>query len=697
MIIFKSLTIKNFMSVGNITQGIKFSNDLTLVLGENLDLGANGSRNGTGKTTIVNALSYGLYGNALTKIKLGNLINKTNEKGMVVSVEFSKNGIDYKIERGRKPNILKLFIGDQEIDDSAQGDNRETQKTIEDILGLSHEMFKHIVALNTHTEPFLNMKVSDQRDVIEELLGITILSEKASVLKDLIKDKKDSIKQENFRISAIKESNKRIEQQIVGLEQKHKLWNKAQLDNVDVMYTKITTLENNINDVELEISMQKDLEIYNTKHSKLSELNRTITSLVQKHGTWDSTLDKDLSNIANAIEKLNSIDIEQEMKSHKDLEEFKNQEIAKLEINRLIASNSNDVSRTKILIEALSGEIALLIKHTCHTCGQEIHDDKQSEILNSKESKMTELKNAIDGLYITQDELKVEYGNLPQLEKPSMYYNSLEEALNHKHSLETLNTQLITKNQEVNPYVGQLEELTKDVADIDVGDKPNTFYNSLEEALNHKHSLETLNTQMETRANEMNPYTEQIESTKTDALQEINYDSINEDTSTLEHQDFLLKLLTDKDSYVRKQIISQNLSFLNSKLSHYISIIGLRHLIEFKDDLSVEITDLGKDYDFDNLSRGEKNRVILSLSWAFRDVWENLYSPINLLFVDEVIDSGMDDAGVENSLTILKSMAREQNKSVWLISHKNELISRVNTVLNVVKENGFTSFETQSQ
>ena len=697
MIIFKSLTIKNFMSVGNITQGIKFSNDLTLVLGENLDLGANGSRNGTGKTTIVNALSYGLYGNALTKIKLGNLINKTNEKGMVVSVEFSKNGIDYKIERGRKPNILKLFIGDQEIDDSAQGDNRETQKTIEDILGLSHEMFKHIVALNTHTEPFLNMKVSDQRDVIEELLGITILSEKASVLKDLIKDKKDSIKQENFRISAIKESNKRIEQQIVGLEQKHKLWNKAQLDDVDVMYTKITTLENNINDVELEITMQKDLEIYNTKHSKLSELNRTITSLVQKHGTWDSTLDKDLSNIATAIEKLNSIDIEQEMKSHKDLEEFKNQEIAKLEINRLIASNSNDVSRTKILIETLSGEIALLIKHTCHTCGQEIHDDKQSEILNSKESTMAELKNAIDGLYITQDELKVEYDNFPQLEKPSMYYNSLEEALNHKHSLETLNTQLITKNQEVNPYVGQLEELTKDVADIDVGDKPNTFYNSLEEALNHKHSLETLNTQMETRANEMNPYTEQIESTKTDALQEINYNSINEDTSTLEHQDFLLKLLTDKDSYVRKQIISQNLSFLNSKLSHYISIIGLRHLIEFKDDLSVEITDLGKDYDFDNLSRGEKNRVILSLSWAFRDVWENLYSPINLLFVDEVIDSGMDDAGVENSLTILKSMAREQNKSVWLISHKNELISRVNTVLNVVKENGFTSFETQSQ
>ena len=90
MLQIKDLTIKNFMSVGNVTQAVAFDNDLTLVLGENLDLGANGSRNGTGKTTIVNALSYALYGNALTRIKLGNLINKTNDKDMLVSVDFAR-------------------------------------------------------------------------------------------------------------------------------------------------------------------------------------------------------------------------------------------------------------------------------------------------------------------------------------------------------------------------------------------------------------------------------------------------------------------------------------------------------------------------------------------------------------------------------------------------------------------------------
>jgi len=86
MIQIKNLTVKNFMSVGAATQAINFDrNDLTLVLGENLDLGGDGSRNGTGKTTIINALSYALYGQALSNIRKDNLVNKTNGKNMLVS------------------------------------------------------------------------------------------------------------------------------------------------------------------------------------------------------------------------------------------------------------------------------------------------------------------------------------------------------------------------------------------------------------------------------------------------------------------------------------------------------------------------------------------------------------------------------------------------------------------------------------
>jgi DNA repair exonuclease SbcCD ATPase subunit len=149
------------MSVGNQTQAVDFNKEqLTLVLGENLDQGGddNGSRNGTGKTTIINALSYALYGVALTNIKRNNLINKTNSKGMLVSLEFEKDGIDYRIERGRSPNILKFYINNQEQEmlDESQGDSRKTQADINDLLGMSHDMFKHVVALNTYTEPFLS-------------------------------------------------------------------------------------------------------------------------------------------------------------------------------------------------------------------------------------------------------------------------------------------------------------------------------------------------------------------------------------------------------------------------------------------------------------------------------------------------------------------------------------------------------------
>ena len=181
---------------------------------------------------------------------------------------------------------------------------------------------------------------------------------------------------------------------------------------------------------------------------------------------------------------------------------------------------------------------------------------------------------------------------------------------------------------------------------------------------------------------------------ETTAVQEITRDSINELTRVQQHQEFLLKLLTNKDSFIRKRIIDQNLAYLNTRLEQYLNAIGLPHTVVFQNDLSVEIQELGRDLDFDNLSRGERNRLILSLSWAFRDVWESLYQPINLLFIDELVDSGMDSAGVENSMAVLKRMSRERNKSIWLVSHKDELIGRVNNVLKVIKENGFTSYDT---
>jgi ABC-type multidrug transport system ATPase subunit len=227
-----------------------------------------------------------------------------------------------------------------------------------------------------------------------------------------------------------------------------------------------------------------------------------------------------------------------------------------------------------------------------------------------------------------------------------------------------------------------------------LGPRPETFYDKESDAIHHQASVDNLITRLAAKLDDADPYAEQIVEMQSTAVEEVTYDVINELTNVKEHQEFLLKLLTNKDSFIRKRIIDQNLSYLNARLGQYLDRIGLPHTIKFNNDLTTSITELGRDLDFDNLSRGERNRLILSLSWAFRDVWESLYQPINLLFIDELVDSGMDSSGVENSLAILKKMSRESNKSIWLVSHKDELSGRVNNTLHVVKENGFTSYNT---
>ncbi|MNV30334.1 hypothetical protein D3C71_1215980 [compost metagenome] len=125
--------------------------------------------------------------------------------------------------------------------------------------------------------------------------------------------------------------------------------------------------------------------------------------------------------------------------------------------------------------------------------------------------------------------------------------------------------------------------------------------------------------------------------------------------------------------------------------------LQLPHEVEFKSDLSVEITQLGKDFDFEQLSNGEANRLILSLAWAFRDVWESMNHKLNLMIIDELVDSGMDGSGTDSALEILKEMCRVNGKNIFLISHKDGLETRVDRVAIVQKENNFTTYVSFSE
>ena len=583
MIKIKDLTVRNFMSVGNQTQAVDFDREqLTLVLGENLDQGGDdsGSRNGTGKTTIINALSYALYGKALTNIRANNLINKTNSKGMLVTLHFEKSNVNYRVERGRGPNLLKFYVNDQEqeMTDESQGDSRKTQEFINNLLDMSHDMFKHIVALNTYTEPFLSMRQNDQRAIIEQLLGITILSEKADALKEKNKQTKDAITEETLKINAIQTANEKIQ--------------------------------------------------------------TTIDSLGRTQRAWLSKKDQDCTKLQLGITELEKLDIDEELESHEKLSNWTQHNNSILALRKELGTLEPALERANKASNKLVKDIAELEDATCYTCGQELHADKKAEIAGLKDK---------------------------ELDDATAYA------------------------QEINAKVIDVMKALEEIGDIN--GKPTTFYESAKEAYDHRQNVDSLKQTLANKQDDVDPYQSQIDELNNTAMQDIDWTPVNELTDYKEHQDFLLKLLTNKDSFIRKKIIDQNLAYLNNRLTYYLDKLGLPHQVVFQNDLAVEITQLGQDLDFDNLSRGERNRLILGMSFAFRDVWESLYQKINLMFIDELIDSGMDTAGVENALSVLKKMGREGDKNVYLISHKDELVGRVNYVMKVIKENGFTSYE----
>jgi len=687
MIQVKNIKLRNFMSFGNVEQSVELHNqDLTLILGENIDLGGSdaGSKNGVGKSTIFQGISYALFGTAINSIKRDNLINRTNEKNMSVTIEFAVRGIDYKIIRSRKPNSLKFFVNNKEqsSEDDSQGDSRETQDAIERVLCMSNTMFNHIVGLNSYTTPFLSLKVAEQREVIEQLLGITLLSEKANAIKELIKQTKDSITAEDYRIRGIDESNKRIREQIDSLKRRQVLWQKKYDSDMLFLTTNYETLS--AVDIEAELLAHKDLAIYVEKKKQ----NDAYQSILARQTQWRNKNSTELAELERNLAERSHIDIDAELRAHRDLSAWVVKSANMTSLQKLIDRCVADEKREQKVIDKLKAEVAELRAHKCYACGQDFHDDNHETVLAAKERALQEA--ALQAL-ATNTQWLENTDALRALEplgdRPVTHYATESEAVRHSSELEALHAKIDAKRAEIDPYSEQLAEQTE----VKLGARPTTLYATEQEAVAHKTKVANLEQQIVTKSEEADPYSEQIAEMEGGAIQVVDYASIDELNRILKHQEYLLDLLTNKKSFVRKRIIEQNLSYLNSRLSHYLDRMGLPHQVVFQNDLSVEITELGRDLDFDNLSRGERNRLILGLSFAFRDVFENLFSPINLLMIDELIDNGMDAVGVDNAVAVLKDFVRRRNKSVWLVSHKEELVSRIDKILTVVKENGFTT------
>lgn len=567
---FQAVHLKNFLSFGNNLTEIDLTYfGSTLIVGENMDANSN---NGAGKTTIINAITYALFNKPFDNISLQRLINSTNNtKNTLMEVRlFLRKGDDeYEIYRcrGETFNIQILCNGEDVTLDSVVGND----KFVQEIIGMSYELFTKIIIFSGNSTPFLMLPVSQQRAQIEELFNITLLTEKAVILKEKIKQTESDINVQEALIKQQENAVKVYLKQLKEAEERVKRW-------INEKWDKIEALKSSMDDVK-----DVDMDYERTLHETIKDLQKELA-----------------------------------------------------QVNSEITLMSRDKNALDKEVAAMEKELEHLLEAKCPYCLQEYAGAEQ---------KLEEKKTLYEETKAKHLELVVELG-VKSGEKKDL-----------EHDLHTV--------------------------------KSEVKFASIEKALQVAATAASAAQRIKELESAENPHVEALEALKKTAAVEVDYDDLNALKKELDHQQFLLKLLTDKNSFIRRRIINQTIPFLNGRLNTYTKELGLQHIVKFDDDMSCTVSEYGRELDFGNLSSGEKKRVNMSLSLAFRDVLHHLHSKVNCLFIDE-IDASLDNSGVEAVFKLLKTKTRDDGLGLWIISHRPEAVGRFDRNMIVRKENGFS-------
>ncbi len=279
MITFQKIKWKNFLSTGDHFSEIDFTKN-----GTNLIVGTNG----TGKSTVLDALTFSLFNKPFRKINKSQLINATNEKDCLVEVEFNINGKEYLVRRSIKPNLFEIEVNGQKM--HKQADDRAMQKILEEnILKVNYKSFTQIVILGSSAfVPFMQLSGSNRREVIEDLLDIRIFSAMNSIIKDKIRKQKEEIQVLDLKKDNIKDKLQMQEKFIEQLDNRGKENIKGKkvkintlIEETDKYVTTNEELQSEVNDLTKEqekvTGSSKKLRSLNNLKGKLSQKVATIT------------------------------------------------------------------------------------------------------------------------------------------------------------------------------------------------------------------------------------------------------------------------------------------------------------------------------------------------------------------------------------------------------------------------------------
>ena len=566
MILFETIRWKNFLSTGNHFTEISFNEHATTLIVGN---------NGAGKSTVLDALTFSLFGKPFRKINKAQLINTANEKDALVEVEFTINETEWKVRRGIKPNIFEIHRNGNCLDQFANANDQ--QKWLEqNVLKMNYKSFTQIVILGSSTfVPFMQLTATNRREVIEDLLDIKIFSSMNSIIKDKIRH----IREESRTLELKKES----------------LNDKVQMQN---------------NFIE---------EIEQQGKTRIEDNKQKITNLFSESDDYvaeNEALENDVSDLTKSQEMLTG--------SKEKLRELGN----------LKGKISQKVS-------TITKEHKFFTKHTvCPTCTQDIDEEFRLNKIADAQSKAKELKSGYTQL---EEAIKEEE------EREHQFLTVSKEITNLTHGISKNNTRISGCQRQVRDLESEIQTITEQLADR------NTEHEKLE---SFKKGLDE------------------------------TYESLATKNDTVRYYDFSYGLL--KDGGVKSKIIKKYLPLINQQINRYLQImdfyINFTLDEEFNETVQSPIHD---NFSYSSFSEGEKMRIDLALLFTWREVarFKNSVNT-NLLILDEIFDSSLDEFGTEYFTKIIRFVIQDAN--VFIISHKTGMDDKFDSVLKFEKVKGFS-------
>lgn len=713
---FSHIEISNFLSYGNNVTTVNLKSEKPiLILGKNYVASSDGAdSNGAGKSSILNAICFTLYDDVLFKCNVDKLINNINKKDLLVSIFFSVDNIKYKIQRFRKNKSMggdgvKIFrngndkweFSEQITPDSTSNAN----KLIVKIIGKSFEIFSRIVVFSATSKPFLSLTSPEQIEFLEELFGYSEVSDKADQIKESMKSTKQLFEKESAVNVAIKAELQRKSDQLTQLNRLSSDWttrHATALSEVESQLYKIRDTDFDmherafLNILNLE---NKNRELY-TENEKVKQKLSNIESIKNKARLWEEEHSRKIKDKTLSLSKMEILDYDNLLNVQHKLQETRAER--KLIENDLSANNSKLSEINKKLIRIMNERISLS-DSKCPYCKQDYAASKHAhDLLVSEEEDLIKTKSDLNVLISNDSDILLQFDEkINELAQGKQY--SMMEIVGLRQTRQMLEKEIETLNQETNPHkvddsIFLEPEVLEDNERV-IDENKETIKNIQSKLIiknqydlsELKASLKHYERRYDELQKEQNPHIESILNITSMEIPEVKDALLDELDKIIKHQDFLIKLLTKKDSFIRKNLLQKNLPLLNTRLKLYLHKMGLPHKVTFQENMTTQIKQFDTEMEFNQLSSGQRARINLALSFAFRDVLQYRHGPVNFCMLDECLDTGLSNTGVQLAVKFIKEIASEQRLALFIISHRDEAASMFDNKLCIEYKNGFSN------